>query len=644
MMPILLAKVTIVLAAALVAARLAHRSSAAMRHVLLAAAFAVLLALPIASVVAPTIPVAVPVAMQETVAPYGFPEFPSSALPSALPIAPAGAPAPAPRIALSTVLFAVWAILSIAFLLPIVAGLWQVGVLRRTGTPWPEGQSIMDTLAAEARIRRRIDVFLNDAVPGPMTCGVLHPAVLLPTNAQTWTAEDLRRAMIHELEHVRRFDWVTHCFARTLCTCYWFHPLVWMAKRRLILEAERACDDAVLRRSESTAYADQLVGLAEQLSSTSKHPMLAMASPGDLTMRVRAILDQRQRRTRAGLFRLATVMSTAAVFVIAVSSLRMVSQPQAEPAQQTKAEVVPARPEPLAPPPQVPPPATPAATSRLEFSAVSLRPTSLEQYIEKNGNLLGMGLRCRGVDGEFPELISQPPVPQGRCTGTAPVQQLVAAAFTSPLTVQVRMTALPAEMQLGPSQVFYQIEAAAENPFRVTKAELRQMLQTMLRDRFKLQAHFETRQEDGFQLVVAKSGIKFKETLLDEERCCPGRRADPTAPPPQPGGSDPMLVKGRFRMAPFAAFVAGLLMNGPGLPPPMTDKTNLPGVYDITFLLDRIASSGGGRGGGGGTPVGPQFATPIPKALEEQLGLQVEAVKLPVEFLTIDHIEKASEN
>jgi beta-lactamase regulating signal transducer with metallopeptidase domain len=40
---------------------------------------------------------------------------------------------------------------------------------------------------------------------------------------------------------------------------YWFHPLVWMAWRQLALEAERSCDDAVLRRSEGTVYADQLV-------------------------------------------------------------------------------------------------------------------------------------------------------------------------------------------------------------------------------------------------------------------------------------------------------------------------------------------------------------------------------------------------
>jgi hypothetical protein len=57
------------------------------------------------------------------------------------------------------------------------------------------------------------------------------------------------------------------------------------------VEAERACDDAVLGQSEATAYADQLVGLARQMSSSAKAPFLAMASRADLSTRVGAVLD-----------------------------------------------------------------------------------------------------------------------------------------------------------------------------------------------------------------------------------------------------------------------------------------------------------------------------------------------------------------
>ena len=105
---------------------------------------------------------------------------------------------------------------------------------------------------------------------------------MLPVDAKSWDEDDLNRAIVHELEHVRRRDWISQRLAHLVCACYWFHPLAWIAWRRFVVEAERACDDAVLRRSEPTAYADQLVNLAMHLSA-SRQPLLAMANRADLS-------------------------------------------------------------------------------------------------------------------------------------------------------------------------------------------------------------------------------------------------------------------------------------------------------------------------------------------------------------------------
>ena len=43
------------------------------------------------------------------------------------------------------------------------------------------------------------------------------------------------------------------------------------------------------------------------------------------------------------------------------------------------------------------------------------------------------------------------------------------------------------------------------------------MLQTLLEDRFKARVHLEMREGDGYVLTIAKSGIKFKETSVDEK-------------------------------------------------------------------------------------------------------------------------------
>jgi TonB family protein len=331
----IVAKATVATALCLLGTWLARRSRAAVRHALLTAAFGVLLLLPIASLVAPPVRIALRPATQQRTAPAL-----AAATRAIAPLAAAhsgpgiasAVPGPA-EISLAALWLAAWMAGTALFLLPVAMGLWQVRRLRRSALPWRQGQPVAERLALDAGIHRRVAVLLHGALPGPMTCGVVHPVILLSEDAQNWEGEDLTRALVHELEHVRRFDWVSHCLARAVCAVYWFHPLVWMAWRQFALEAERSCDDAVLGRSEATAYADQLVGLARRLSlaaksPAAKSPLLAMANRADLATRVGAVLDSRQRRGRAGTLPVALACAGAVALVLTLSPLRMVAAPQ----------------------------------------------------------------------------------------------------------------------------------------------------------------------------------------------------------------------------------------------------------------------------------------------------------------------------
>jgi beta-lactamase regulating signal transducer with metallopeptidase domain len=159
----------------------------------------------------------------------------------------------------------------------------------------------VERVAASGRVPRRVEALQHHALASPISLGTLRPAVILPSEAENWDDADLERAMVLELEHVRRRDWASQCEARAICAFYWFHPLVWTAWRRLVLEAERACDDAVLRRSEATAYAEQLVAVARRISNSRKLPLLAMADRTDLAKRVGSVFDARQRRGPLGM-------------------------------------------------------------------------------------------------------------------------------------------------------------------------------------------------------------------------------------------------------------------------------------------------------------------------------------------------------
>ena len=325
-------KATIIAALALIGTRLARRSRAAVRHVLLAAAFGALLLLPVASMVAPPVRIAVRNSGQNQVfapTPSGVDTLPS--------FVPADArPAVGPAVSQSVVPWSeLWIIVWFAGLavsmIPMVVGLWKIRSLRRSGLPWLDGQRVVNRLAIDTGFRRRVEVLIHEALPGPIVAGMLHPAVLLSLDAQGWEQADLNRALMHELEHVRRCDVVVHSLARVVCAVYWFHPLVWIMWRGMTLEAERSCDDAVITRWEAIGYADQLVVLARHHWAAAKSPVVAMANRSDLAIRVKAMLDSDQRRGRAGVSAAAVGWIGAVVLVLTMSPIRLVSELQSAP-------------------------------------------------------------------------------------------------------------------------------------------------------------------------------------------------------------------------------------------------------------------------------------------------------------------------
>jgi len=140
------------------------------------------------------------------------------------------------------------------------------------------------------------------------------------------------------------------------------------------------------------------------------------------------------------------------------------------------------------------------------------------------------------------------------------------------------------------------------------KPQIHRMLQSLLVERFKFAAHREKKEMPVYFLVVAKNGPKLHD---------PKKR---TGPPPNDLGIRRLGVLGKI--VGLTHMLSNLLER------PVLDKTGIAGSYDWSMQLRQED-----------LPEAAVFA-----ALEEQLGLKLEAAKAPVDVLAIDHIEKPSEN
>jgi uncharacterized protein (TIGR03435 family) len=200
-------------------------------------------------------------------------------------------------------------------------------------------------------------------------------------------------------------------------------------------------------------------------------------------------------------------------------------------------------------------------------------------------------------------------------------------------------------------------DLVATMPPGTTKEQAAEMMQTLLAERFKLVFHRETKQMPVFALVVAKSGSKMKEVEVPAAPAGPPPEGRPSMRGPSGPGIRMMMSPDGIRMAGYMTMAQLTDMLTRRLARPVLDQTELTKTYDvdITWMPDetdganmKMAAmrSGGGPGGpggpgGDGPHAGSDPAPSLPQALEEKLGLKLEARKSAADLFIIDSAEKA---
>jgi uncharacterized protein (TIGR03435 family) len=210
----------------------------------------------------------------------------------------------------------------------------------------------------------------------------------------------------------------------------------------------------------------------------------------------------------------------------------------------------------------------------------------------------------------------------------------------------------PFQVSGGPSwmdSARYDISAKSETTPK--EGEVSLMIQALLKERFQLTMHQETKELPVYALVVKKEG-KLGPGLTEskEGSCTPFDASKPPPGPPEPGkprapGCGGMMMSPR-QVTATAAPVSSLAPSlSRMLGRTVIDKTGLTGKYDIVLQWTPDESQVIRQGPD--APPSPPSDSSLPSiftALQEQLGLKLESQKGPVEIFIIDRAEKPSEN
>lgn len=223
-----------------------------------------------------------------------------------------------------------------------------------------------------------------------------------------------------------------------------------------------------------------------------------------------------------------------------------------------------------------------------------------------------------------------------------------------PLRMLIEMAYNVKEFQVeGPDWLDSEgFDLVATMPPGTTKEQASEMMQTLLKERFKLELHRETKPMPMFALVVGRGGSKMKEADVQP----PPPPDTPPAPGRQGIGRGPGV---RMMMSPEGIHMAGQMtmdqlaqMLTRQMQRPVVDKTELTKTYDvdITWMPDSMDGArmmrGGGASEGPGGPDGSSHhadasqAMSLAQALDEKLGLKLDARKSPAEVLIVDHAER----
>ncbi len=174
----------------------------------------------------------------------------------------------------------------------LVASIWLLGSLALICFRLFQSLYLLAVTKASSPVDLRAPIPVHETISRlePGLFGIFSPTLLLPTGlAMHLTPAQLDAILVHELCHWRRRDNLTAALHMIVEALFWFHPLVWWLGRRLLVERERACDEAVIQSgTDRQVYAEGILKICQHYVAAPA--CSAGVSSGSLRKRIEEIM------------------------------------------------------------------------------------------------------------------------------------------------------------------------------------------------------------------------------------------------------------------------------------------------------------------------------------------------------------------
>jgi beta-lactamase regulating signal transducer with metallopeptidase domain len=183
-------------------------------------------------------------------------------------------------------------------------------------------------VAARMGIRKPVHIWVSEFVSSPVTIGFLKPVILVPLAAiNHLSAQQMEAVLLHELSHIRRYDYLVNLIINFIQTVLYFNPFVKGFVKIVEREREKSCDEMVLQfQYDSYEYASALLALER---SDRENKLLALGATGkknDLLQRVELIMGVKTKTPPS--FNKFAGLLAGLICILALNAFLMISKPR----------------------------------------------------------------------------------------------------------------------------------------------------------------------------------------------------------------------------------------------------------------------------------------------------------------------------